>query len=107
MDLSTKHRQYLKGLAHSLKPVVQVGGKGIVEGLIEQIREQLLVHELIKVRFNSESAVEPASVAQELAARTESQLVQKLGRVIVLYRRRQHKPSIQLPPAKRVSAQRS
>jgi RNA-binding protein YhbY len=52
---------------------------------------------LIKIRFNTESAVEPDEATAELVERTSSQLVQRKGRTLVLYRRRAHKPSIQLP----------
>jgi RNA-binding protein len=101
MSLTAKQKQYLKGLAHGLEPVVQVGSKGISDGLIDQLRQQLVAHELIKVRFNTESAIEPAESADELAARTKSQIVQKLGRVLVFYRRHDEKPKIELPKAKR------
>src|SRR5690606_36905865 len=74
MTLTPKQKQYLKALAHPLKPLVQVGTKGMGEGLFEQIATQLAAHELIKVRFNTESAVEPDEVAGELATRTQSEL---------------------------------
>jgi RNA-binding protein len=101
MSLTAKQKQYLKGLAHALEPVVHVGSKGISEGLIEQIREQLVAHELIKVRFNTESATQPTESAEDLATRTKSQLVQIMGRVLVLYRRHDEKPKIELPKSKR------
>ena len=97
MSLTAKQRQYLKGLAHDLEPVVQVGSKGITDGLVDQIRDQLVAHELIKVRFNTESASGPSESAEELATRTKSQLVQKLGRMLVFYRRHDEKPKIELP----------
>lgn len=100
MQLTAKQKQYLKSLAHGLDPVVQVGSKGISDQLIEQIRDQLVAHELIKVRFNTESAAQPAESAEELTARTRSQLVQKTGRVLTLYRRHDEKPRIELPKAK-------
>jgi len=101
MSLTPKQKQYLKGLAHGLEPVVQVGSKGISDSLVEQIRDQLVAHELIKVRFNTESASEPAESAEELATRTKSQVVQKLGRVLLFYRRHDEKPKIELPKGKR------
>jgi RNA-binding protein len=94
--LNSKQTQFLRALAHPLKPLVQVGNKGVSETLIQQVSEQLLAHELIKVRFNTES-VEPAEVMEQLAERTESELVQKLGRTLVLYRRHDTKPKIELP----------
>lgn len=98
--LTAKQKQYLKSLAHGLDPVVQVGSKGISEGLVDQIRQQLVAHELIKIRFNTESAVEPIDGAAELATRTLSQLVQKTGRTVTLYRRHDEKPRIVLSKAK-------
>jgi RNA-binding protein len=101
VQLTAKQRQYLRGLAHGLDPLVQVGVKGISDNLIGQIRDQLDAHELIKVRFNTECAVEPGEVADDILARTRSQLVQKAGRVLILYRRHDEKPRIELPKAKR------
>ncbi|HEU5075848.1 MAG TPA: ribosome assembly RNA-binding protein YhbY [Polyangiaceae bacterium] len=100
MTLTPKQKQYLKALAHPLKPLVQVGAKGIGDSLFEQVGTQLLAHELVKIRFNTESAVEPAAVADEVATRTDSHLVQKKGRTLVLYRRREQNPTIVLPNAK-------
>lgn len=100
MQLTAKQRHHLKSLAHGLDPVVQIGAKGLSDGLFDQVREQLVAHELIKVRFNTECAVEPADAADEIVARTKSQLVQKTGRVLVLYRRHDDKPRIALPKSK-------
>jgi RNA-binding protein len=101
VQLTAKQRQHLRTLAHGLEPLVQIGNKGVSDSVIEQIRDQLVAHELIKVRFNTESSVEPADVAEELVTRTKSQLVQKMGRILVLYRRHDEKPRIELPKGKR------
>ena len=97
MELTAKQRQYLRGLAHAQKPLVQIGTKGVGESVVEQIRAQLEAHELVKIRFNTESAVEPEEVAADLALQTKSQLVQQSGRVLLLYRRHAQKPTIALP----------
>ena len=104
MELTAKQRQYLRGLAHAQKPLVQIGSKGIGDGVVEQIRDQLAAHELVKVRFNSESAVEPEEVAADLALQTKSQLVQQSGRVLLLYRRHDQKPTIALPKGPRLAS---
>jgi RNA-binding protein len=104
VQLTAKQKQHLKSLAHGLDPVVQVGSKGISDSLIEQIRTQLVAHELIKIRFNTESALAPADGAPELAARTRSLLVQRAGRVLVLYRRHDEKPRIELPKPKKAAS---
>jgi len=101
VQLTAKQRQHLRSLAHGLEPLVQVGNKGISDTLIDQILDQLGAHELIKVRFNTECSVEPAEVADDLALRTKSQLVQTMGRIVVLYRRHDEKPRIELPKGKR------
>jgi RNA-binding protein len=99
MTLSSKQRQYLKALAHPLKPLVQVGAKGIGDAVVRQIGEQLGAHELVKVRFNTECGVDPSEVAEDLAGQTRSELVQKKGRTLVLYRARPKQPTIVLPTA--------
>ena len=101
MQLTAKQKQHLRSLAHGLEPLVQIGKQGVTDALVTQIRDQLVAHELIKVRFNTECSVEPAQASDELVARTKSQLVQKMGRIIVLYRRHDEKPRIELPKAKR------
>jgi RNA-binding protein len=78
---------------------VQVGSKGVGDALFEQISAQLLAHELVKVRFNTSSSVEPAEAADEIVTRTRSELVQQSGRVLVLYRRHDEKPRVELPKA--------
>ncbi|STW81867.1 RNA-binding protein YhbY [Klebsiella pneumoniae] len=50
MNLSTKQKQHLKGLAHPLKPVVMLGNNGLTEGVLAEIEQALGHHELIKVK---------------------------------------------------------
>jgi RNA-binding protein len=100
-ELTVKQRQFLRSLAHSQKPVVQIGTKGMGEGVIEQIRAQLEAHELIKVRFNTECAVEPGDVSADIVQQTRSHLVQHSGRILTLYRRHNQKPKIELPKRER------
>ncbi|MCL0340909.1 YhbY family RNA-binding protein, partial [Escherichia coli] len=54
MNLSTKQKQHLKGLAHPLKPVVMLGNNGLTEGVLAEIEQALGHHELIKVKIASE-----------------------------------------------------
>jgi RNA-binding protein len=100
VPLTGKQTQFLRALAHPLKPLVQVGSKGISDTLILQITEQLGVHELIKVRFNTES-VDPGEVMDEVVLRTKSELVQKLGRTLILYKRHEQSPKLELPGTKK------
>jgi RNA-binding protein len=100
VPLNGKQTQFLRALAHPLKPLVQVGSKGISDTLIQQISEQLVAHELIKVRFNTES-VDPAEVVDDVLERTKCELVQKLGRTLILYKRHEESPKLELPGVKK------
>ena len=71
MNLSTKQKQHLKGLAHPLKPVVLLGSNGLTEGVLAEIEQALEHHELIKVKIATEDR--------------ESN-VQVIGKTLVLYR---------------------
>ncbi|MEA0983790.1 ribosome assembly RNA-binding protein YhbY, partial [Salmonella enterica] len=54
MNLSTKQKQHLKGLAHQLKPVVMLGNNGLTEGVLAEIEQALEHTELIKVKMASD-----------------------------------------------------
>jgi len=98
MSLTDPQRRFLKGRAHPLKPVIQVGGAGLTEALVKETQRALHDHELIKVRFRaSERSARDALVA-ELAQRTDSALVDRIGHVAVLYRARTP-PKLLIPDA--------
>lgn len=92
VDLTTKQRQYLKGLAHPLTPLVQIGKDGMSAGLVSMTRQELLHHELIKVKIGSNSGLEKHAASQSLAEMTDSHLVQLIGKTIVLYKKNPKKP---------------
>jgi RNA-binding protein len=100
-DLSPSQRQYLKGLAHALQPVVQIGAAGVASGVIDATHEALDRHELIKIKFPRGDKAERVEAATALAERTHAALCQVIGRVAILYRRREKnlpgKPRIELP----------
>ena len=93
MQLTSKQRRHLKGLAHPLNPVVQVGDKGITSAVIAKVDEELDNHELIKIRVDSDAKIKGPILAEG----TKAGLVQVIGRVVVLYRARKKKPAIRLP----------
>lgn len=96
--LTPRQRQYLKGLAHPLAPVVQVGTAGVTDAVVAAIDEALERHELIKVKLGKGHGGERAPTAADLAARCDAALCQVIGRVVVLYRPRVHAaPTIKLP----------
>lgn len=96
MTLSNKQKQYLKGLAHSLKPVVQLGGNGLTEGVIAEIENALSHHELIKVKVPSEDRDEKSLIMDAIVGETKSLKVQAIGHILVIYRQ-SDEPKIIIP----------
>lgn len=97
--LTGKQKSYLRGLGHHLDPVVQVGKEGVSGGLIGALDHALLEHELIKVRLGEPVALDRHGLAAALAEAASAELVQVLGRTLLLYRRREEEPKIVLPVA--------
>jgi len=96
MALTGKQRQHLRALAHHLDPVVQVGHEGLTDAVVQQIREALEAHELIKVRVAQESPLGRDELAEELEGRGVGQIAQTIGRIVVVWRRRAKKPKVDL-----------
>lgn len=97
MALTAKQRQFLKGLAHPLAPVVRVGKGRLTPGIIAETRSSIEAHELIKVRIESDDAKERREIAARLAAETDSEVAGTIGKLAILYRARDEKPKIKLP----------
>lgn len=86
MNLSTKQKQHLKGLAHPLKPVVMIGGNGLTEGVLAEIESALEHHELIKVKVASEDRETKQLIVEAIVRETKASNVQVIGKTLVLYR---------------------
>jgi RNA-binding protein len=82
--LKGSQRTYLRGLAHSLKPVIQIGKNGLTPELIQAIREALQAHELIKIKF-IEFKEERKSLSKTIEAETGAELVGLIGHVAIYY----------------------
>ena len=94
MVLTAKQRQYLRGLAHPLEPVVRVGKAGVSDAVVEETKKSLLAHELIKVRIDGDGRKD---LAASLAELTDAQVAGIIGKTAILYRAREEKPRIKLP----------
>ena len=95
--MTGKQKRYLRSLAHSLKPVVQVGKQGLSPETFMQIEQQLEDHELIKVRVLDASPKNHRVCASELKNHESFDVVQLIGKTMVLYRPRSENPTIQIP----------
>ncbi|MGN6312257.1 MAG: ribosome assembly RNA-binding protein YhbY [Rhodanobacteraceae bacterium] len=97
MSLTPSQRRYLRGLAHPLKPVLLLGGKGVTPSLLAELGHALDDHELIKVKLTGEDREERASALAQLLDASGAENVQTIGHIAVLYRRNAEQPRIALP----------
>jgi RNA-binding protein len=97
--LTNAQTRFLRGQAHGLKAILQVGGKGISEALVQEVIGALEHHELIKVKVAAEDRDTRDALVDELARRADARLVQRIGHVAVLYRPSQDHRQIVLPRA--------
>lgn len=91
MKLSNKQKQYLKGLAHSLKPVVQLGGNGLTEGVLAEIDNALSHHELIKVKVPTDDREEKSLIMDAIIRETGALKLQVIGHVLIMFRQSDEK----------------
>lgn len=80
-----------------IDPIIFIGKAGWGDTLINQLEEALEVRELVKIRVIPNAPVNPKEIAPKLAAEAKAELVQIIGRNILIYRRSLKKPSIELP----------
>lgn len=96
ITLTPAQRQYLKGLAHPLSPVVIIGDKGLTDAVIKETDRALKAHELIKVKAGSDEKETRAQWLEQICQKLGASAVQQIGKVLVIYRPAE-KPAIQLP----------
>jgi RNA-binding protein len=97
MTLSEKQKKHLRRLAHPLNPIVMLGNAGLTDGVVNELERALTDHELVKVQARVGERDARNQVLEELAGRTASTLVQRIGHVGVFYRPRKELPKILLP----------
>jgi RNA-binding protein len=97
--LTNAQVRFLRGQAHDLKAMLQVGGKGITDALVAEVELALEHHELIKVKVAADDRELRDGMIADLAERCAAALVQRIGHTAVLYRPSQDKRQIVLPRA--------
>ena len=97
MKLTSKQRAHLKGLAMNIDPIFQVGKSSITPEYVEAVREAFNTRELIKISVLKNCLDDPKEIAQVVAERTGSTVVQVIGKKIVLYKPDKDKPKIVRP----------
>ena len=84
--LTNAQTRFLRGQAHGLKAMLQVGGKGVSDSLVAEVDGALEHHELIKVKVAAEDREARDAMVEELARRAGAALVQRIGHTAVLFR---------------------
>ncbi len=97
MNLTSKQRAYLKGLAQNIEPVFQIGKSELTPEVTDSVSECFNTRELIKGSVLKNCMADVNELAYTLADRTRSTLVQVIGRKIVLYKPFHENPEIKLP----------
>ena len=99
MSLSEKQKKHLRRLAHPLNPIVMLGNAGLTEGVVKELDRALTDHELVKVSARVGARTARDAALDDLAVKTSSEIVQRIGNVGVFYRRSAQLPKILLPDA--------
>ena len=100
--MTSKQRAYLKSLAMTLEPVMQIGKATVTPEIVKTADQALEARELIKISVLKNCTADPREIGELLAERTRSQVVQVIGKKIILYRENPKKKNkIELPKAKK------
>ena len=95
--LNSKQRAYLMSMASHITPIFQIGKASLTPEIIEAVDSALEKRELIKISVLKNCFDDPKEIADMMAERTRSQVVQVIGKKIVLFRVSKKKPVIELP----------
>lgn len=97
--LTPAQNRFLRGAAHDLKALLQIGGKGITPAFLAELDEVLERHELVKVKIGADDREAREAMVTELVSASGCALVQRIGHVAVLYRPSKEQRQIVLPRA--------
>ena len=95
--ITSKQRSYLRGLAQKTDPTVYIGKQGLTENIIKELETGFETRELVKVKIQEGSTLEPKETANRLAEELNAEFVQAIGRKFVLYRESKDNKQIILP----------
>ena len=84
--MNSKQRAYLKGLAMNIDPIMQIGKASLTEENVFAIAEAMEPRELVKISVLKNCTDDPKMIANEIANLTRSEVVQVIGKKIVLYK---------------------
>ncbi len=97
MDLTSKQRAYLKSLSGKIQPIFQIGKSSLTPSITNAVDDALEKRELIKISVLKNCSDDPGELAEMVAERTRSNVVQVIGKKFILYRPSKKAPKIELP----------
>ncbi len=87
-NLTGAERKRLRGKAHNLKPMVLIGHEKLSEGILNNIKQALIDHELIKIKINiKQDKKDKQQMIEDIEMETQSECVGTIGHVIILYKK--------------------
>jgi RNA-binding protein len=104
---SGKLRRSLRAHGHALSPIVQIGKGGLTPAVIKQVEQALADHELVKVKVDADSPDDRFAAAERLSAQPGVNVVQIVGRAILIYKRHPQKPRFEGRKAEARAAKRA
>lgn len=95
--ITSKQRAYLRGIAQNLEPIFQVGKNGVNDNQVTQLNDALEAREIIKITLLDTTPDDKQTIANEIARRTSSEIVQIIGKKLTIYKPSSKDPKIVLP----------
>ena len=95
--LTSNQSRFLRGLAHDLRALLQIGAKGLTPAFLAELDAVLEQHELVKVKIGAEDREARDAMIEEIVDKSTAALVQRIGHVAVLYRPSKDHRQIVLP----------
>ena len=97
MSLPKNQLKFLRGLCHSLNPVIMIGQKGLTDEVINELNLALDHHELVKIKIAMDDREARHAMVASICEKSHSEAVQEIGKTVSVYRLNTEKPVISLP----------
>ncbi len=97
MSLTKNQIKFLRGLCHSLNPVVMIGQKGLTDEVLSELEIALNHHELVKIKIAIDDREARKELVNSICEQSQSESIQVIGKTVSVYRQNKEKPVIALP----------
>lgn len=95
--MKNNQKKFLRSLGHDLKPTIAIGKNGLTEAVLAELENTLGIHELVKIKMRYDDKEQKQSMIEKIIAHSQTELVQVIGGVMVIYRAFEKEPVISLP----------